>query len=100
MKNMVFCVAIGGSPAFHWSILPPSSGSKNKPSKKPAKAGRKLSQWPAYAGFLLGLFFNPQDASNGFLKNITLSPDHTVSQTRRLYSNRHKNLKFNRDSNH
>jgi hypothetical protein len=37
---------------FWNNILPPFSGSKSEPSKKPAQ----LSLLPASAGFLLGLF--------------------------------------------
>jgi hypothetical protein len=35
-------------------MLPPSSGSKNKPSKKGGC-------YPLHVGFLLGLFFDPED---------------------------------------
>jgi hypothetical protein len=45
---------------------PPSSGSKNKPSKKPSYFACYL----LHAGFFLGLFFNPEDGSNIFLKNV------------------------------
>jgi hypothetical protein len=41
--------------AFHRNTPPPSPGSKNKPSMKPA--GCYLLR----TGFLLGLFFNPEN---------------------------------------
>jgi hypothetical protein len=40
---------------------PPSSGQKNKPSKK--LAGK-------YAGFLLGLFLSPEDGGDMFRRNV------------------------------
>jgi hypothetical protein len=43
-------------------MLLPSSGWKNKLSKKPA-----LLAICFHAGFLLGLFFHPEDGSNMFL---------------------------------
>jgi hypothetical protein len=39
-----------------------SSGSKNKPSKKAC--------YMLHAGFLLGLFFHPEDGGNLLLQNI------------------------------
>jgi hypothetical protein len=44
-------------------MLLPSSGSKNKPSKKPAC-------YLLHAGFLLGLFFDPEDGRDMFLQNV------------------------------
>jgi hypothetical protein len=46
--------------------LPPFSGSKNKPSKKPAFATC------FYAGFLLVLLFNPEDGGEMFFRNVVL----------------------------
>jgi hypothetical protein len=58
---------------------PPSSGSKNNPSKKPA------ATW-FHAGFLLCLFFKPEDGGNMFLRNVGRSPNHTAIQHKRWYS--------------
>jgi hypothetical protein len=46
-------------------MSPPSSGSKNKPSKKPT-----LKQMASRAGFSLGLFFNPENGGEMFLRNV------------------------------
>jgi hypothetical protein len=52
--------------------LPPS-GQKNKPSKKPAETGGKI-------GFFLD-FFDPEDGSNMFLRNVGgLLPTYTSLQ--------------------
>jgi hypothetical protein len=54
-------------------VLPTSSGSKNKPSKKQAQRSCLPSNTPAgssyllYAGFLLGLFFDTEKGGNLFL---------------------------------
>jgi hypothetical protein len=40
---------------------------------------------PASAGFMLGLFFNPEDGDDIFLRNIELSPNCTDLQPRRLH---------------
>jgi hypothetical protein len=42
-------------------MLPSSSGSKNKLSKKTASKQEDLLLTCVYAGFLLGLFFDPLD---------------------------------------
>jgi hypothetical protein len=44
--NILSCntVYFGESLAFQWNLTHPSSGSKRKPSKKPAEAGSRLSQ--------------------------------------------------------
>jgi hypothetical protein len=68
------------------NITLPSSGSKNKPSKKPTEADRKLSLLPVSADFLLGLFFSPQDGGDIILRNARLSLNYTALQPRRLYS--------------
>jgi hypothetical protein len=61
--------------------LPPSSGSKNKPSKKPAlKQAKRIKPGSFvkfrsmallaicfHAGFLLGSFFDPEDGGDMFL---------------------------------
>jgi hypothetical protein len=46
-------------------MLPPSSGSKNKLSKKPA-----LFATCSHAAYLLGLFLNPEDGGDMFLQNV------------------------------
>jgi hypothetical protein len=51
-------------PMFRRKISPPSSGSK-KPSKKPA-----LFATYFHAGFLLGLFFDPEDGGDMFLRSV------------------------------
>jgi hypothetical protein len=47
-------------PTFSRSLLPPSSESKCKPSRKP-------ESYLLHAGFLLGSLFNPEDGGNMFL---------------------------------
>jgi hypothetical protein len=53
-------------------MSPPSSGSKNKPRKIPAS-----KQVPSRAatyfdtGFLLVLFFDPEDGGDMFLQNVS-----------------------------
>jgi hypothetical protein len=55
---------------FWRNISPPSSGSKCKPSKKPAAVG-----------FSLALFFYPEDGGDMFLKNVGLSRNYIQSIT-------------------
>jgi hypothetical protein len=43
-------------------MSPPSSGCKNKARKKPGC-------YLLHAGFLLGLFFDPEDGGDTFLRN-------------------------------
>jgi hypothetical protein len=52
-------------------MLPPSSGLKNKPSKKPALTGNKQSQasYLLHAGFLFRLFFDPEHGGDMFPGN-------------------------------
>jgi hypothetical protein len=45
-------------------MSPPSSGSKNKPRKKPTELS---ACYLLHAGFLIGLLFNPEDRGNMFL---------------------------------
>jgi hypothetical protein len=58
------CKSTENQPAFWKNTLPPSSVSKNKPSKKPAWS-RKQQVSPSacyllHADFLLGIFFNKE----------------------------------------
>jgi hypothetical protein len=54
--------SVESQPTFRKNISPSSSGSKNKPSKKLATC--------FHAGFLLALFFDPEDGSDMFLRNV------------------------------
>jgi hypothetical protein len=49
---------------FRKNMLPPSSGSKNKPSTMVVLATC------FHAGFLFGLFFDPEDGGNMFLQSV------------------------------
>jgi hypothetical protein len=57
-------------------MSPAISGSKNKPSKEPAK----LLSICFHAGFLLGLFFNPEDGGNIFFRNVLPTITHLFDQ--------------------
>jgi hypothetical protein len=62
-------------PTFRRNISPPSSGPKNKPSKKPDI--RALLANLFHAGFLLGLFLCPEDGGDMFLRKVgSLSMDY------------------------
>jgi hypothetical protein len=50
---------------FRRNMSPPSSASKNKLSDKPA-----WKEVSSKAGFLLGLFFDPEDGDDMFLRNV------------------------------
>jgi hypothetical protein len=76
--------------SIFWDILPCNpvkinrrfggkySGSKNKPSKKPAQIRQR------HAGLLLGLLFYPEYGSDMFLRNVgCISTDYTTSHPRR-----------------
>jgi hypothetical protein len=75
---------------FQRNISPTSSGSKGKPSNKPAEAGSKLSSLD-----LLSFFYNPEDGSDMFLQNIGLwcyNP-----QYRTLHSHQRENFTSNKE---
>jgi hypothetical protein len=60
---------------FQSNKPPPSSGSKNKESNKPSISVCYL----LYIGFLLGLFFDPEDGGDMLLRNIgRLSMEYTT----------------------
>jgi hypothetical protein len=56
---------VESQPTFRRNISPPSSGSKNKPNKKPA-----LLVTCFYSGFFLGLFFDPEEGGEMFLQIV------------------------------
>jgi hypothetical protein len=65
-------------------MSPPSSGSENKPCKK---TSMKLCCYLLHVGSLPGLFFNPEDEGDIFLRYIGwLSTDYAVSYHRRYNS--------------
>lgn len=58
--------------AFRMSLLPLSSGSKNKPGKEPARSRQK---------YLLDFVFDPEDGGRNFVLNISeIWPYYTASQ--------------------
>jgi hypothetical protein len=65
---------------FWRNISPPSFEPKGKPSKKPT------GLLPDSASFLLGLFFDPEDAGGKFLQNVRLSLDYMALKSTRPYS--------------
>jgi hypothetical protein len=56
--------SIGSQLTFQRNMSPPSSQSKNTPSKS-------SDYYLLHAGFLLGLFFNPEDGGDMFLQNVS-----------------------------
>jgi hypothetical protein len=55
--------------------MSPSSGSKSKPRKKPAKAGGRLT--------LVGILFDSECGGYMFLRNVGLTPNFTALNLRR-----------------
>jgi hypothetical protein len=55
--------SVESQPTFCRNISLPSSGPKNKPSKKPACL-------LLHVDFLLGVFFDPEVADDIFLRNV------------------------------
>jgi hypothetical protein len=83
-------------PTFHTNIPLPSSGSKNKPSKKPGWKQVASTARCFHAGFLLGLFFHPEDGGNMFFQNVSWLPtDYTacIAEDRTFLNHRCENLK-------
>jgi hypothetical protein len=65
--------SVESQPTFRRNISLPSSGLKNKPRKKPARkwvASRASEEQYLFLPFLLGLFFDPEDGGDMFLRNI------------------------------
>jgi hypothetical protein len=52
---------------FRRNISPPSSGTKNEANQCESKWQEELS---FQAGLLLGLFFDPEDGGDMFLRNV------------------------------
>jgi hypothetical protein len=54
-------------------MLPPSSGSKNKPTRTQHEAGRKqgFTCFLLHVHFLLGLFLDPEDVGDMFLRSVS-----------------------------
>jgi hypothetical protein len=55
------------------NILPPSSGSKSKPSKKPKRSRNQTEYSTGPAGFSFGLLFDPEDGGSMFLQHDVTS---------------------------
>jgi hypothetical protein len=74
---------------FRRKLLPPSSGSRSKPSKKPIKASGKLSSvWCLLlVCCLLCLLYDAEDGGSTFPRNIgNLLMDYIASYPKRQYS--------------
>jgi hypothetical protein len=66
-------------PMYQRNMSLPSSGSKNKPSKKLAWRQVALFTTCFHAGFLLGLFFDPVDGGDMFLQNVGRFPTDNIA---------------------
>jgi hypothetical protein len=89
MKSTIFWdinrVVRWKSTTFRRHIWPPSTGSKNKPSKKPVSKQMARRDTCFHDRFLLGLFFDPEDEGHMFLRNVGwLSTDYTMLYSRRF----------------
>jgi hypothetical protein len=75
---------------FLSSLSPPSSGLKNRATKKPRGAGGKLRFDSAtyFCWFLPLLIFNPEDRGDILLRSVMLSLNYMAAQYRRLYSSK------------
>jgi hypothetical protein len=74
------------NPTFRRNISLRSSRSEGKPSNKSEEAGGRLIQHGAAAAdVLIGLFFDPEDRSDIFFRNVGLSAKYTALQPRGLY---------------
>jgi hypothetical protein len=67
------------------NISPPFSGSKIKPNNKSAEADGKLN-YPPFTGFFFGVFFDPENGGDMFLRNVGLSPNYTALKPITPYS--------------
>jgi hypothetical protein len=80
------CSPLKGRLTFWRNKSPPSSGSKNKPSKKPAWNRYCSAYYLFHSTFLLALFFNPEDGDDMFLQNVGwLSTAYMVLYPRRQF---------------
>jgi hypothetical protein len=71
--------SIESQATFQRYMLPQSSRSKNKPSKKPAWKQVALLATYFHAGFSIGLFYDPEAGGGMFLWNVNcLATDYTV----------------------
>jgi hypothetical protein len=88
------CDAVqSGTNTFRRNVLPLCSSLKRKPSTS-KKSCLHL------AGYLLGLFFDPENGGSTLIRNVReLLSDYTASHTIRqdLYSSRGENIKSNRN---
>jgi hypothetical protein len=67
-------------------------------SKKPSEEGNNLSFCHTSAGFLLGIFFEPEDGGDISLRNVSLSPKYISLEPKTSYCshNRSENLLSNK----
>jgi hypothetical protein len=66
---MTPCSSLKVIECFRKIMSPPSSGSKTKQCKNRIEAGSNPSL--PQAGFLLDLFFDPEDGGDMFLRNVS-----------------------------